>query len=165
MAPSADKMWDAFVTSDLPWAEAAAESSFSSWHFGTGGEMADELVKLVLEGRKRATAASLWAYELEGETPPAVGDFSVVTDGSGEARCVIRTTSVEVVAFSDVDESFAAAEGEGDLSLRYWREGHWFFFTQELEAWGRDPEPDMPVVCERFELVFPAQTASRSPED
>ena len=122
--------------------------------------MGDRLVGLVLSGRKRATTGALWTYELEGEPLPRVGDFSVVTDGAGVARCVIRTTSVEIVAFDDVDEVFARDEGEGDLSLDYWRDGHWAFFSHELEGLGRIPEPDMPVVCERFEVVYPTDSQS-----
>jgi uncharacterized protein YhfF len=108
----------------------------------------------VLSGRKVGTAGALWAYEHDGEPVPSPGDFSVVTDGSGVARCVIRTTAVRVVPFEDVDAEHAAAEGEGDLSLAYWREAHRSFFTRELESMGMAASPDMPVVCERFELVF-----------
>lgn len=122
--------------------------------------MADELVELVLNGDKRATAGALWSYEEEGEPVPRAGDYSVVLDGAGRARCVIRTTSVDVVPFSEIDDDFAAAEGEGDLSLDSWRRDHWHFFTVELAALGRSPEPDMPVVCERFELVYPLKDGS-----
>jgi uncharacterized protein YhfF len=108
----------------------------------------------VLAGRKRATAGSLWAYELEKEPLPKVGDLSVITDWEGRARCVIRTTAVEVVPFDAVTPEFAATEGEGDGSLEYWRKAHWAFFTSELQGTGREPRPDMPVVCERFEVVF-----------
>ena len=31
----------------------------------------------------------------------------------------------------------------------------WAAFSRELEGTGRSPRPDMPVVCERFEVVFP----------
>ena len=79
----------------------------------------------------------------------------MITDWSGAARCVIRTVTVEVVAFDAVSEEFAATEGEGDGSLAYWREAHWTAFSRELEGTGRALRPDMPVVCERFEVVFP----------
>lgn len=48
-----------------------------------------------------------------------------------------------------------ATAGEGDGSLAYWREAHWAAFTRELEMAGRRPELDMPVVCERFDVVYP----------
>ena len=95
---------------------------------------------------------------------PQVGDLSVITDWTGTARCVIRTSLVEVVAFADVGDEFAAAEGEGDGSLAYWREAHLAAFGRELAGSGRSPGPDMPVVCERFEVVFPVVDGPASPE-
>jgi uncharacterized protein YhfF len=85
---------------------------------------------------------------------PRVGDFSVITDWNDRSVCVIRTTSVEVVPFHAVTEEFAATEGEGDGSLRYWREAHQAAFTRGLSPIGREFAPDMAVVCERFEVVF-----------
>ena len=155
MSDSAAAFWQAFLDSGTGEAEAAAGATYSTWHFGTGGEMADELVDLVVHGAKRATAGALWSYEAEGEPIPAVGEYSVVTDGAGVARAIIRTASVDVVRFEDVGADFAAAEGEGDLSLEYWRDGHWRYFTRELAEIGREARPDMPVVCERFELIYP----------
>jgi hypothetical protein len=35
---------------------------------------------------------------------------------------------VATVPFEEVSEEFAAIEGEGDGSLRYWREVHWTYF-------------------------------------
>ena len=132
------------------------QATHSAWHFCDNQADADELAELVLTGRKRATASALWSYEAEHEPLPRVGDFSVITDWSGNARCVIRTTAVEVVAFAAVSAEFAAAEGEGDGSLEQWREAHWAAFGRELAPSGRTPEPDMPVVCERFDVVFRA---------
>lgn len=65
------------------------------------------------------------------------------------------TTSVSVVPFDEVDEEFAYIEGEGDRSLGYWRKVHWDCFVQDLSAIGRVAVPNMPVVRERFEVVFP----------
>jgi uncharacterized protein YhfF len=150
---SVEEFWSAFVLArpDL----AGPESRYEAWHFCDNQADADELVELVLAGRKRATAGALWSYEDEGEPVPQPGDFSVVTDWSGTARCVIRTTAVEIAPFNEVSAEFAAAEGEGDLSLAFWHEAHWAAFSREFEGTGRSPAPDMPVVCERFEVVFP----------
>ena len=150
---SVEELWAAFLAArpDI----AGPEDAYSAWHFCDNQADADELVELVLDGRKRATAGALWSYEAEDEPVPQAGDFSVVTDWSGAARGIIRTVTVEVVAFDAVSEEFAAAEGEGDGSLGFWREAHRAAFSRELEGSGRSPQPDMPVVCERFEVVFP----------
>lgn len=49
--------------------------------FGDSVEMADELLELVLQGPKRATAGAVAEYAAEGIGLPCVGDFSVVCGG------------------------------------------------------------------------------------
>ena len=133
----------------------AAARFYEAFSFGDGAAMADELAALVLAGTKRATAGLLWGFEHDGEQPPRPGDLSVMTDSAGRPLAVIRTLQVDIVAFEDVDAAFAATEGEGDGSLRYWREEHWRFFTRECARIGRTPDPRMPVSCERFDVVYP----------
>jgi len=144
--------WQAFCAArpDL----ADTDTSYSAWHFCDNPADADQLADLVAAGRKRATAGALWSYEAEDEPLPEVGDLSVITDWSGAPRCVIRTTEVEVVPFGEVTAEFAATEGEGDSSLGYWRAVHERAFTRELAELNRAFDPAMPVVCERFEVVF-----------
>jgi len=79
----------------------------------------------------------------------------VVTDWQGIPRCIIETTNVEIVSFDRVTDSFAAREGEGDKTLRYWREVHWRFFSRECQRIGREPDLQMPVVCEQFKVIYP----------
>jgi uncharacterized protein YhfF len=135
----------------------AVASVRDAWHFCDNESDANELAELVLAGIKRATAGLLWSYEQDGDPIPLVGDLSVVTDWDGEARCVIRTTSVDVIPFGDVSAEFAAIEGEGDGSLGYWREAHTAAFGRELAASGLSLEPDMLVVCQVFDVVFGAE--------
>ena len=54
-----------------------------------------------------------------------------------------------------VTPELAAAEGEGDGSLEHWRDARWEALSRELSRTGRQPARDMPVVCERFAVVFP----------
>jgi len=152
--PSVEQMWEAFLEArpDL----APPGDAFSAWHFCDNQADADELAELVLSGQKRATAGALWSYEAEGEPVPQVGDLSLITYWDGRACCVIRATDVEVVAFDSVSAEFAADEGEGDGSLAYWREVHRAAFGREFAGTDREVGPDMPVVCERFEVVFGA---------
>jgi len=116
--------------------------------------MADALAALVLQGAKRATASLLWACAHDGDRLPAPGDLALVTSSSGDALCVLETTAVEVVPFDAVSADFARAEGEDDGSLAAWRRGHQRFFDGECRRIGRSPEPDMPVVCERFRVAY-----------
>lgn len=143
--------WEAF--------EAAAGFDASSrfleaFHFDDNERSANALAQLVLAGSKRATAGLLWAYEAEHKPLPKRGDLSVVTAWEGRPLCVIETTAVAVMPFEDVGESFAATEGEGDGSLRYWKEAHWAFFGRECRRIGKELDPWMPVVCEEFAVIY-----------
>ena len=127
---------------------------YEVFHFDDHESSANELGQLVLEGTKQATASLLWSYEFEKKPLPQPGYLSVVTNWQGDPLCVIETTRVDFVPFNEVTEEFAAAEGEGDGSLRYWREAHTSYFARVCDQLGRVSEDDMPVVCERFKVVY-----------
>lgn len=126
-----------------------------AWAFGATAEHADALLALVLAGTKTGTASSGWDYEATGETPPQVGELSVILDGSSRPRAVIETTAVQTVPFDQVTAAHAFAEGEGDRSLEHWRAVHERFWRQHSED-PRGYAPDMPVLCELFRLVYVA---------
>ena len=42
----------------------------------------------------------------------------------------------------------------GDKSLAHWKKVHWEHYTNELQAFGREPRESMIVVCQEFEKVF-----------
>ena len=116
--------------------------------------MANELGRLVRDGTKTATCGLLWEYEHEGEPLPEVGELGIVLDGDGEPLCLIETTEVHVLPFDQVDAEHAHAEGEGDRTLAYWRDAHWRFFSRLCQKIDRVPSETMPLVCERFRVVF-----------
>lgn len=127
---------------------------YTPYYFCNNEEDARKLAELVVAGKKRATASCAWMFEHENEPIPKAGDVSVITDFSGNPKCVVKTTRVDVVPFRDVTADYAATEGEGDLSLEFWQRAHKWFFTMECETIGREFSIDMPVVCERFEVVY-----------
>ncbi len=122
--------------------------------FGDSVELADELIELVLRGRKRATAGSLAEYESEGVALPEVGDRWIACDGKGRPRAVIETTQVRVGPLSSVDEQFAWDEGEGDRTRTDWLRNHTAYFTRTHEALGIAFHPGIPVAFERFDVVY-----------
>jgi len=157
---SADSLWREFLSSGTAAASQAAGASYGSWAFGDSADLADRLLEYVISGAKRATCGSLDGYQARGDLVPFVGEYSVVLDGSGNARCVLQTTEIRIVAFEDVDDSFAADEGEGDRSLESWRRGHAAYFERELTGLGLTTSPRMPLVCERFALLYVGRTAA-----
>ena len=123
-----------------------------AWSFGATAEQADELLSLVLDGRKTATASSGRAYEAAGEPLPEIGTLGIVLDGAGHPQALVETIEVSVVRFDEVTEEHALAEGEGDRSLAHWRAAHERFFSVHAGD-ERGFAHDMPVVLERFRLI------------
>lgn len=149
---SVREMWIKFIAELSDVDKDALE--YEAWHFCSNQKDADELADLVKAGTKRATASLMEAYQAEGESLPAVGDYSVIINWAGEAQCIIRTTKVDFVPYGQVSQAFAATEGEGDGSLAYWRKVHWPIFKREMEALGKSPNEEMLIVCEEFEVVY-----------
>ncbi len=145
------RFWNGFV------AERGSNPTarfYEVFHFDDHEASANELGELVIAGKKRATASLLWSYEVEGKRLPEPGYLSVVTTWQGEPLCLIETTRIDIVPFNEVSEAFAATEGEGDGSLRHWREVHTSYFARECERLCMKSDADMVVVCEFFEVVY-----------
>jgi uncharacterized protein YhfF len=148
-----EHFWYAFLAS-LPPDSTYFGKSYIVDNFGDNPALADELAQLVVHGLKTATSAALSELEAEENTIPQPGLISIILDGHGDPKCIIETTAVSVSRFNDVDEEFAHAEGEGDLSLDYWRKAHMDFFSRVLPKIGKEFSEDMLLVCERFQVIY-----------
>ncbi len=131
------------------------ETLYQVWFFGNSSEMARELAGLVILGKKIATASLAAVNALKPENAPIADGYSIVTDFEGNPLCVIQTTEVRHLPFDEVDAQFAYDEGEGDQTLRYWRDVHWRYFTNEAAELNIECNENSLVCCERFKLFFP----------
>ena len=145
--------WYAFLSS-LPANSKYFGKTYVAEGFGDNPKLAEELAQLVVSGIKTGTCSALWEWQAEGNPIPQPGLISIVLDGQDQPICIIETTEVLVCRFNAVDEEFAHAEGEGDLSLEYWRKAHTKFFSRVLPKVGREFSENMPLVCERFKLIY-----------
>lgn len=84
---------------------------------------------------------------------PSPDLLSIVLDGAGHPRALIRTTEVQVVRFADVPAEHARREGEG--SLEEWRRVHREAFRRS-SATQEPVDDDTMVVLEHFEVLVPA---------
>ena len=120
------------------------------FELGTPGEMRERLNRLVLAGRKTATAGLLGGdYQAEDEAVEHVGEQLVLVDNDAGAVTRVEVTAVDVVPFDAVTWEFADAEGEAFVSLEDWRDGHRRFWT----AAGADIDDSTMVVCLRFRVI------------
>ncbi|GGI66546.1 ASCH domain-containing protein [Enterococcus alcedinis] len=141
--------WQQFLTTmNLP----KETKYFEAFYFGSDQQSAEHLLQLVLEGKKRATSSAEEEYFLTNEPEPKVGDYSIVTDFSGNPKCIIQTTEVLKLKFNDMTYDIFRLEGE-DLTLETWQEKHIEFFNTVGAIVGYQYHPDMMLVFEKFEMV------------
>ncbi len=148
-----EEYWATFLASQ-PADSPYHQQSYVAEGFGDGAALADELGALIVSGIKTGTCSALWEWQAEGNPIPEVGLISIVLDGAGQPLCIIETVEVTQRRFDEVDADFARAEGEGDFSLDYWRDAHQTFFSRTLPKIGEQFSADMPLVCERFQLIY-----------
>lgn len=154
MLTTPDHYWQAYQAT-LP--APTPDEPYRLEQFGDTPALADELGRLIVAGIKTATCSALWEWQAEGSPLPCIGLKSIVLAGDGTPLCIIETTEVSVQPFAAVDAQFAYDEGEDDRSLACWRQGHWQFFARVLPRIGREPTLEMPLVCERFRVIYPVR--------
>jgi uncharacterized protein YhfF len=145
--------WEQFLSS-LPPDSPYRTKTYVAEGWGDSPAMADELGALIVQGTKTATCSALWEWETEGNPIPQEGLITIALDGRAEPLCIVETVEVTVRKYNEVDADFARDEGEGDLSLNYWREAHRDFFSRVLPKFGKEFSEEMPLICERFRLIY-----------
>ncbi|MBB5690406.1 uncharacterized protein YhfF [Roseomonas alkaliterrae] len=146
-------------------ATGVADPDYDVVMFGGGPPLADELLALVLAGRKRATAMLERDVTVKGEPAPRIGGHVVVVDGQARPRAVFRTVEVRHGPLDSVDDAFAWDEGEGDRTRAGWLDAHRRHFAQQAAREGFAMHDGIAVIFERFTLVWPPELADahRSP--
>ncbi|HEX4925363.1 MAG TPA: ASCH domain-containing protein [Bdellovibrionales bacterium] len=144
--------WERYLASLAPGerqALAHVEASYAG-----NREITDSLLALYLSGRKFAGSSVLEDFRTAGDPLPAAGNHWILLNSRDEPGALLRTVRVEQHKFMDVPEAIAIAEGEGDLSLEYWRRVHRAFYEPHLPKWGLAQIEDATIVTEFFELVW-----------
>ncbi len=149
---SARNMWGDFLDTHL---EYAFVDEPRVTHFYDNEKDCQDSLKLVLSGTKKAVSHSLLGLQLRKERLPKIGDFTIITDWNGKARCIVRTVGVRLKPFFSIRQSYVKIEGERNTSVEDWKKTHWAFYERELAPHAREPRDSMIVVCEIFEKVFP----------
>jgi ASCH domain len=77
-----------------------------------------------------------------------------VTDWKHHPVCPIQTTEVNTVPFREIDAQFAYDYGEGERALVWLKPQLWDYYVQECTLIGRQATEEMPLVGERFQVVY-----------
>lgn len=110
-----------------------------TWHFGINN---DELVDLVLKGKKTATT-SIYNRKID-----KVGTESVLIYQSKKPACITKVVKNVVKEFKNIDWDIAKLEGE-NTNLDDWRKKHIEFFKSIDDNFTEESR----VVVEIFDVV------------
>lgn len=134
----------------------AAYADLPLWPFGDNPELQERLAALIVAGLKTATCSA----EVENVSAQP-GERGLVVIRDDHPVAVIEVETATSVRFCDVTAEQAALEGEGDLSLDYWRSAHRDYFSRVT-----DFADDLELIFETFRLVdiLDQDFASRAPE-
>ncbi|GGG40157.1 RNA-binding protein [Croceivirga lutea] len=148
---SVETLWKRFLEANPKYAKQAKPKS---GYFGDNEKDANQLAELVQKDIKRATSHSLLGLQFRKEALPKLNDTFIVTNWDGDAKCIVKTTSVKLIPYFGIHAEHARLEGEGDKSLEYWKQVHWDYYNRELKPFNRTPRESMIIVFERFEKIF-----------
>ncbi len=154
LKPTELAFWQRYV--DSAGGKEEFEDAFVSSGYAGNPQITDELLALYLSGKKTAGSSLVEDFLSAGDPLPQVGSFWIYLNGKGEPSCILKTEKIVIHKFKDVPASIAAAEGEGDLSIGYWRKVHTELYTPFLKAWGISDLNDATVITEFFKIVFHA---------
>ena len=149
--PNIQKYWKEFLR-EHP--ENPIQKLPEVYYFGDNEYDANTLADLVVKQIKRATATSLWWFKQNNQKLPQPGDQAIATDWYGNPKAIIETTKIAPTPFRKVTAEFARIEGEGDLSLKYWRKVHEAYYQREMEPFGEKFHKDMIIICEHFKVIY-----------
>jgi uncharacterized protein YhfF len=153
LSTATSAFWVDFVRSRTD-PSGAAELFYEAFRIGDSLESADEGARLILTGAKTTTSSLLWEYEKLSKPLPRVGSLSILENGQGEPVCVVETIWLEVLPFEKRDPDFAVAYGEWGDTLPAWQQNAWRYYSKQCGLLGRIPTLKMPLVCERFKVVY-----------
>lgn len=145
-----DEYWNKFLkdTNRNPDDKCSGDLNFEAKGF-----VGDELVSLVLSGKKTAFFSSYASFHIDSEPLPISGELYIVVDRANKPRCVIELTDVNVVPFNEVTWGMAQKEGE-DENLEQWREKEQEYLNDEGDILGFEFSPDIKLVFQVFQVIY-----------
>lgn len=152
--PATESFWRQYLDA-APDASSARRWFYEAFRIGATADSADDGAVLITRGIKTATSSLLWEYEAQHKPLPQVGSLSILENGRHDPVCVVETTELVTQPFREVDQLFAYEYGEWDRSLKSWRLRCWRIFLDRCQELGREADHTMPLVCERFRVIYP----------
>lgn len=153
LKPNEQRFWDEYLLT-LPESQRP-ENPFVEASYAGNQKITDELIQLYLTGKKAAGSSLVEDFQHAGDPLPKAGNYWIILDSLGQSKCLVKTLKTVIHKFKDVPKEIAIAEGEGDLSLAYWKSAHSQLYAPHLQKWGISDIEQAIVITEFFEVLAP----------
>lgn len=126
-----------------------------AWGFGDNPELKQEMIELILNGKKRTSTNLLIESKLAGYPDSRIGAYHIILDGEDNPTAVIRTVQLTLGKLEDVSDDHAYWEGEGDRTRETYLNEHIKYYKRIGEQLGFEFNLDLELEFERFKLIYP----------
>ena len=141
-----DEYWKLFLKEK---GLASNTKYYEAFAFGMNAKANDELLDLVLKGKKIATTSPYFS----NEEYPKIGDYSIVLDSKGIPHCIIQTVNYQILKFNEATFDLIKDEGE-DKVLDTWIYNHRVFLREACKEKGVEFKDDMLIFFEHFTIIY-----------
>ncbi|HEY8191074.1 MAG TPA: ASCH domain-containing protein [Alphaproteobacteria bacterium] len=153
------KFWESYT--DTLSASQRPDNPYIEVAYAGNKFITDDLLELYLTGKKTAGSSLVADFKAANDLLPKVGNYWIILNSVNEPKCIVKTMKTAINKFKDIASEIAIAEGEGDLSVEYWKAVHSSFYTPHLKEWGIDNLNEALVVTEFFDVVWPKNNGER----
>lgn len=145
-----DEYWQKFLSDT---GRSPDERCSGDLFFEAKGFVGNELLSLVLAGKKTAFFTSYATFAIDGEPLPISGELYIVVDKNNQPQCVIEFANIQVLPYNEITWEMAKLEGE-DENLEAWREKQREYLEDEGAVLGFDFTPDIRLVFQNFRVIY-----------
>ncbi len=122
---------------------------------GLNDETTKQILGLIQTGDKTGTFTLPWIVARTDRVLPKSGDAVILVDFDGKPKQLVRLTAVDEVPFGKITSEHTAVDGTPVRGLDVWKPLHTQFWNHMLEPFDLSVCDDMPVLIEKFELLYP----------
>ena len=155
-AAALQRFWAA-ARAALPGADLAADYQVR-W-IGLDDATTRQIFELIEAGDKTGTFTLPWIVARTGQPEPRVGDCIILIAFDGTPTLLVRLTAIEEVPFGEITARHTAVDGTPVRALEVWKPLHTQYWNGLLAPFAMSVTDSMPVLIEKFELLYPVGTA------
>ena len=121
---------------------------------GIDEETTDLIIKFIKTGEKTGTYSLPWLIEAEGYPKTTPNTSIILVSYAGIPKVVVQITSIYETTFGNISLDDTSLDGPPVRDLDVWIPLHTKYWNGLLSRYNRVCMPDMPVLVEKFKLVY-----------